>query len=86
VIDQKHLDAMGSQVAAIFRAEREKQGLSMNGVAERAGLSQSMVSLVEREERNPTLETLLRIATALDLDLADVLQRAQRTAARPKAK
>ncbi|SDS02509.1 helix-turn-helix transcriptional regulator [Opitutus sp. GAS368] len=80
MIAQKNLDAVGSQVAAIFRAERERQKLSMNGVAERAGLSQSMVSLVEREVRKPTLETLLRISTALDLELSDVLQRAQRAA------
>ena len=50
----------------------------MNTVAERAGLSQQMVSYVEREMRNPTLETLLRIATAIDVDLVDVLRRAMR--------
>jgi len=53
----------------------------MNTVAERSGLSQPMVSLVERELRNPTIDTLLRIAVALELDLGDVLQRAERAAA-----
>ena len=78
MIDSKHLEIVGSQVATLLRAEREKRGLSMNAVAERSGLSQSMVSLVEREERNPTLDTLLRMATALEIDLADVIVRAQR--------
>jgi transcriptional regulator with XRE-family HTH domain len=50
----------------------------MNLVAERAGLSQQMVSYVEREMRNPTLETLLRIAAALEIDFTEVLHRAQR--------
>ena len=58
----------------------------MTTVAERAGLSQPMVSLVERRLRKPTLDTLLRIATALEIDLVDVLERAQRVAARHKAK
>ncbi len=58
----------------------------MNTVAERAGLSQPMVSLVERELRKPTIDTLLRIAVALELDLADVLQRANRAATFLKAK
>ena len=49
----------------------------MNLVAERAGLSQQMVSYVEREMRNPTLETLLRIAAALEIDLVQVLREAQ---------
>jgi transcriptional regulator with XRE-family HTH domain len=52
----------------------------MNQVAERAGLSQQMVSYVEREMRNPTLETLLRIAAAMDINLAKVLERAQKEA------
>ena len=48
----------------------------MNLVAERAGLSQQMVSYVEREMRNPTLETLLRISAALEIDLWKVMRRA----------
>jgi transcriptional regulator with XRE-family HTH domain len=35
-----------------------------------------MVSYVERGMRNPTLETLLRIAAAIDVDLASVLKKA----------
>jgi transcriptional regulator with XRE-family HTH domain len=46
----------------------------MNAVAERAGLSQQMVSYVERGMRNPTLETLLRMAEALEIDLWVVLR------------
>lgn len=65
-----------SRVARILRQEREKRGLSMNRVAERAGLSQQTVSYVEREMRNPTLETLLRIAAAIEVNLADVLAQA----------
>lgn len=56
--------------------EREKRGLSMNIVAERAGLSQQMVSYVEREMRNPTLETVLRMAAALEIDFSRVMRQA----------
>jgi transcriptional regulator with XRE-family HTH domain len=52
----------------------------MNEVAQRAGLSQQMVSYVERGMRNPTLETLLRIASALGIDLAGVIARAEKEA------
>lgn len=74
----KRFEEIGSQVAKILREEREKKGLSMNAVAERAGLSQSMVSLVEREKRNPTLDTLLRISAAIEIDFVDVLRSAMR--------
>jgi len=78
-------DAVAAEVARILREERAKHGLSMNVVSERAGLSRMMVSYVEREHRNPTLDTLLRMAEALEINLVDVLDRAQR-AARQKAR
>ena len=58
----------------------------MSVVAERAGLSQQMVSYVEREMRNPTLETLLRIAAALEVDLAQTLRQATTAASKSKSK
>ncbi len=51
----------------------------MNRVAERAGLSQQMVSYVERGMRNPTLDTLLRMAAAIEVDLPTIIRQAQRT-------
>ena len=56
----------------------------MNMVAERAGLSQQMVSYVEREMRNPTLETVLRIAAALEIDFSQVMRRAIQMAGKAK--
>lgn len=47
----------------------------MERLAEGAGLSTSMISLVERDLRNPTLDTLLRIAEVLKVDLWRVLQK-----------
>ncbi len=48
----------------------------MNRLAEKSGLSQAMVSYVERGIRNPTLDTLLRIAGALNVDLPRLIKRA----------
>ena len=67
-----------SHVARILREKREEQGLSMRELAHQAGLSQAMISFVERELRNPTLDTLLRMANVLKVDLSDVLRQAQR--------
>jgi transcriptional regulator with XRE-family HTH domain len=86
VIDQRNLHAVAARIARILREAREERGLSMNAVAERSGLSQPMVSLVERELRNPTIDTLLRLTSALELDLADVVAKAQREVSRKKSK
>jgi transcriptional regulator with XRE-family HTH domain len=86
VAADKSQQAVCDRVARILRQERVKRGLSMNCVAERAGLSQQMVSYVERQMRNPTLETLLRIGAAVEIDLAEVLRRAMRGARKTPSK
>ena len=73
-------DAVAGNVVRILREERKRLGLSMNQVAERSGLSQPMISLVERDLRNPTLDTLLRIADVLEVDLSNVLIQASKEA------
>ncbi len=54
----------------------------MTETAEQAGLSQQMVSYMERGMRNPTLEIMLRITDALGVDLAHVIERASKVAAK----
>lgn len=65
-----------SGVAQQLKAERIRQQLSMTHVADKSGLSQQMVSYVERGMRSPTLDTLLRIAAVLDVDLWQVIKAA----------
>ncbi|HEY5812235.1 MAG TPA: helix-turn-helix transcriptional regulator, partial [Terrimicrobiaceae bacterium] len=62
------------------RGQRERLGMSMNTLAEKSGLSLTMISFVERELRKPTLDTLLRMAEALDISLASLLQAAEKSA------
>lgn len=52
----------------------------MNVVAQRSGLSHSIVSLIERDLRNPTLDTLLRMAEAMEVDLGEILVQARKEA------
>jgi transcriptional regulator with XRE-family HTH domain len=56
----------------------------MTRVAEKAGLSRAMISFVERDLRTPSLETLLRITAALELDLGEVIQDALAASKRRK--
>jgi transcriptional regulator with XRE-family HTH domain len=59
-----------------LRDERIRQHVSMDSLAAKSGLSQPMISYVERGMRNPMLDTLLRIAGALEVDLASLIKRA----------
>jgi transcriptional regulator with XRE-family HTH domain len=53
--------------------ERTARGWSLAELAERSGVSRSMISKIERNEANPTATVLLRIATAFGSTLAELL-------------
>jgi transcriptional regulator with XRE-family HTH domain len=78
----KATEAISSQVARLLREERIKRHLSLNELAAKAGVSRQMVSYIEQEERNPSLDTMLRITRALEINLDDVIRRARYAAAR----
>jgi transcriptional regulator with XRE-family HTH domain len=68
---------VAAEVVRLLREVRIKKGLSMTRVGEIAGLSQQMVSYVERGMRIPTIDTLVRLTNALDLDLWKVIRTAE---------
>jgi transcriptional regulator with XRE-family HTH domain len=69
-------EAIIGRLIELIQAERLRQKLSLNEVATRSGLSHTMIMRVEKRERLPTIDTLLRIADALQIDLSSVLKRA----------
>lgn len=50
----------------------------MTVLAQQAGISQQMVSYIERGMRNPSIDTLLRIADVLEVDFSEVMRQAIR--------
>lgn len=53
------------------REARARLGLSQRQLAERAGLSSGMLCLIERGEANPSVQSLIGLAEALGIALAD---------------
>jgi transcriptional regulator with XRE-family HTH domain len=80
VAESAYRDSVCSHVARILREEREHRAISMTRLAEMAGLSQGMISLVEHEHRNPSLDTMLRMCVPLGVELSAVLSRAEHAA------
>lgn len=58
-----------STAAGLLQLARLKSGLSQTKLAERAGVPATMVSAYERDQRQPTLPTLLRLLRAAGFDL-----------------
>jgi transcriptional regulator with XRE-family HTH domain len=67
------------EIIRLLQVERERKGLSNYAIAQRSGVSESMLSLVQRGLRNPTMELVLRIADAIEADLPAIIEKAKRT-------
>ena len=62
------------QLGARVRALREARDWSQEELAERAGLHRTYVSAVERGVRNPTVTVMARMAAALGVSLAVLVE------------
>src|SRR5262245_35594007 len=58
---------MTQAIAARLRDERRRLGLTLHDVAGRSGLSVAMLSKIENAQTSPSLRTLARLSTALEL-------------------
>ena len=56
-----------------LRALRTERALSQHKLAELAGLDKNMPSELERGYINPTLETMMKLAGALGVEVADLI-------------
>jgi XRE family transcriptional regulator, regulator of sulfur utilization len=52
---------------------RQLRGLSMDELSRQAGVSKSMLSQIERNQANPTVAVVWRLATALGVPVAELL-------------
>jgi transcriptional regulator with XRE-family HTH domain len=64
-------------VGETLKTLRQSQRLSLDDLSRRAGVSKSMLSQIERNEANPTVAILWRLASALGIDITDFLSTGQ---------
>lgn len=67
----------------LIRRERAALGISQEELAVRAGLHRTYVSDVERGTRNPSLESVAKLAQALELSLGALFETAAQRRTRP---
>jgi transcriptional regulator with XRE-family HTH domain len=72
-----------SRLAARLRRLRAERGLTLDALAERAGVSRAMISLIERGESSPTAAVLDRLAAGLGVTIASLFAEEARPDASP---
>lgn len=66
--DKEHLSLFASKVKQL----REERGLSQEKLAAKAGLHRTYIGMVERQERNPSLSCIYKIAKGLNVGIKDL--------------
>jgi transcriptional regulator with XRE-family HTH domain len=64
--------------AKVVKKNRESKGFSKAALAEKSGLHQTYIGLLERGERSPNLDTAKAIADALGKPLAKLIAESER--------
>lgn len=67
-------DPVRDAVAFNLRSARLAKGLSLRELAERTGSSKALISQIENSQANPTIDVLVRISSALNLTITDLIR------------
>lgn len=62
-----------AQIGLRIKELRRLRNLSQEMLSEKVGISSKYLSSIERGKENPTLDTLIRMAIALNLELSDMV-------------
>ena len=57
------------QIGTAIQRVRKQRGWTQSQLAERAGLRQETISIIENGEKAPRIPSILRVLAALDLEL-----------------
>ena len=69
--------ALSNQLGLAVQRLRKSYGLSLADLSSQSGVAKSIISQIERNETNPTLTTIWRLAHALDASIESILQGAE---------
>jgi len=65
--------AVSGQLGKTVQRLRKAYNLSLSELSEQSGVAKSIISQIERNETNPTLATIWRLAQALDVSIERIL-------------
>jgi len=74
---------INTRIARRVRELRDERGFTLDALAERSGVSRSMISLIERGQSSPTAAVLDKLAAGLAVTMASLFEEPARDAAPP---
>ena len=71
-MEPDRLQVVRARLGATLKQLRQRRRATQDQIAERAGLSSKSVGEIERGEGNPELDSIVRLADALEVEVADL--------------
>jgi transcriptional regulator with XRE-family HTH domain len=68
------MESLKVRFGKILKAQREEKGFTQEGLATDCGLDRTYISLLERGLRQPTLQTLFKIAEVLKVTPSSIVK------------
>ena len=68
-------DRTKAAFGSLLRELRDEASLSQERLAEIAGLNRTYISMLENGKRQPSVDVLLRLSTALEVEASDIIER-----------
>lgn len=76
-VTNEEVNQLTAAICLRIKEHRLEQELSVNRLAQMAGLNEKAIRLIEKEERMPPLPTAIRLTKALGLKLSDLVSDAE---------
>ena len=73
----------GEAFGRVLRTLRVERGLSQEALALEAGVQRNYVSLIERGVNQPTITTIFKLATALEMKPSQVVELVEKECLKP---
>lgn len=71
------MDTLGKQLGCAIRRRRRELGLSQEALSERSAVHWTTISVTENGLHSPTFRVLERLATALDIEVSELVRMAE---------
>ena len=79
-MNSKQTEAIKEAFGRVLRNKRKAWGLSQEELAARSGIAMRYVSLLERNQRQPTISTLKNLSDGLEISLTDFVSEIEKEA------
>ncbi|MBS4773790.1 MAG: helix-turn-helix transcriptional regulator [Proteobacteria bacterium] len=76
-MNREDAEKLSQRVVEILEQERIKRKITKLRISKETGISRTAITLLVKKQNSPTLRTLMMVASAVGIDLKEVIRRAE---------